>query len=371
MVPVNTSFSFFCTTPIVEEDLKQYVHEPLAALPPALGQILPPIGLLLVPHLERGAGRGPALVSFDLPPADKSLMVAEAALDNQVVIALATADVDMSEYHYTLYDAIAAQTAKLAPASFLADFEKLLREELKAEANGEIREDSWTQKQKYLHRTSGNGKREITLWNDYLRQALRDTLTLFLHGICCDIDVEAGPRQLASRYIRKRLELLKGAFPPPEGYALFPRTGPPPQGLAVQGLARAVLSVPKQLITESADVVLPMLGTKSHVKQWLNVELPKTQNLRVDLLAELESGRRTHLELQSRNDPEMPFRMLEYAVAIYRREGKFPIQLLVYVGIGRLPVWAHKRLSACSNGELDDFALKILDSATLDQLFER
>ena len=26
MVPVNSSFSFFCTTPIVEEDLKQYVH---------------------------------------------------------------------------------------------------------------------------------------------------------------------------------------------------------------------------------------------------------------------------------------------------------------------------------------------------------
>jgi hypothetical protein len=51
---------------------------------------------------------------------------------------------------------------------------------------------------------------------------MRDTLTLFLHGICCDIDVEPGPRQLASRFIRKRLELFKGAFPPPEGYALFP-----------------------------------------------------------------------------------------------------------------------------------------------------
>jgi hypothetical protein len=222
MVPVNTSFSFFCTTPIVEEDLKQYVHEPLAALPPILGQILPHIGLLLVPHLERGAGRTPPLVSFDLPPEDKSLMAAEATVEDLVVIALATSDIDMSEYHYTLYDAIAAQMTKRAPASFLEDFAKLLRDELAAEANGEIREDSWLAKQKYLNRSSGNGKRETVLWNDYMRQALRDTLTLFLHGICCDIDVEAGPRQLASRYIRKRLELLKAAFPPPEGYALFP-----------------------------------------------------------------------------------------------------------------------------------------------------
>ena len=208
--------------PIVEEDLKQYVHDPLAALPPALCKILPPIGLLLVPHLERASGRGPALVSFDPPPTEKLLLSNEAALDDRVVIALATTNIDMSEYHYSLYDAIAGQTTKRAPASVIEDFGKLLREELAAEANGEIREDSWALKQKYLHRASGNGKRETTLWNDYLQQALRDTLTLFLHGICCDIDVEAGPRQLASRYIRKRLELLRSAFPLPDGYSLFP-----------------------------------------------------------------------------------------------------------------------------------------------------
>ncbi len=222
MVPVNSSFSFFSTTPIVDEDLKQYVHEPVAALPPAVGEMLPPIGLLLVPHLEKGTGRGPAMVSFEAPPSGRSLLTAEVTVDDRVLVALATSGVDMSEYHYTLYDAIATQIAKRAPASFLADFAKLLREELASEVNGEIREDSWELKQKYLHRSSGNGKRESTLWADYQRQALRDTLTLYLHGICCDIDVEAGPRQLASRYIRKRLELLKSIFPPPEGYALFP-----------------------------------------------------------------------------------------------------------------------------------------------------
>ena len=222
MVPVNGSFSFFCTTPIVDEDLKRYVHEPLAALPPVIGQMLPHIDLLLVPHLERGGTRGPALVSFDSPPAAKTLLVAEIGFDDQVVIALATSDIDMSEYHYSLYDAIALQITRHAPDSVLVDFDKLLRAELAAEANGEIREESWKLKQKYLRRTSGNGAREALLWDEYLRQALRDTLTLFLHGICCDIDVEAGPRQLASRYIRKRLELLKGAFPLPDGYSLFP-----------------------------------------------------------------------------------------------------------------------------------------------------
>lgn len=223
MVPVNATFSFFCTTPIAEEDLKQYIHEPLAALPPGLTQVLPKIGILLAPYIEKAAGRGPALVSFEVvQDLKKSLLSAEATVDTMVIVALATSGIDMSEYHYTLYDAIAGQVTKRAPETLATEFEKLVREELEASANGEIREESWDLKQKYLHRTQGNGKRESTLFADYLRQALRDTLTLFLHGICCDIDVEAGPRQLASRYIRKRLELLRSAFPLPEGYALFP-----------------------------------------------------------------------------------------------------------------------------------------------------
>jgi hypothetical protein len=45
---------------------------------------------------------------------------------------------------------------------------------------------------------------------------------LYLHGICCDIDVDPGPRQLASNHIRKRLRYLRGLYPPPEGYAVLP-----------------------------------------------------------------------------------------------------------------------------------------------------
>jgi len=34
--------------------------------------------------------------------------------------------------------------------------------------------------------------------------------------------VETGPRQMPSRYLRKRLELLASLYPPPEGYTVFP-----------------------------------------------------------------------------------------------------------------------------------------------------
>jgi hypothetical protein len=50
---------------------------------------------------------------------------------------------------------------------------------------------------------------------------------LYLHGICCDIDVETGPRQIASRYLRLRLQLLESLFPPPAGYRVFPEESKP------------------------------------------------------------------------------------------------------------------------------------------------
>jgi len=59
-------------------------------------------------------------------------------------------------------------------------------------------------------------------FRDYTRQSFIDTLTLYLHGICCDIDVDTGPRQVPSRYLRKRLLALEELFPPPPGVALFP-----------------------------------------------------------------------------------------------------------------------------------------------------
>ena len=56
----------------------------------------------------------------------------------------------------------------------------------------------------------------------YRRQALEDTLALYLHGLCCDIDIEVGPKQLPSKHVRKRLLALKEQLPPPDGVALFP-----------------------------------------------------------------------------------------------------------------------------------------------------
>jgi hypothetical protein len=97
----------------------------------------------------------------------------------------------------------------------------LIREELRNNVHGEVDDEAWKLKTHLIHKQS-DASRDSKLFRAYARQALIDTLTLYLHGICCDIDVDTGPRQLASRHLRKRLELLRQAWPPPAGYAVFP-----------------------------------------------------------------------------------------------------------------------------------------------------
>ncbi len=82
----------------------------------------------------------------------------------------------------------------------------------------------------------------------------------------------------------------------------------------------------KQLFRSGAGSTLGELTGKS-VARWLDVELPRVQNPRVNLLGETTDG-----ELQSTNAPDMPLRMSEYCLAILRKLGRFPRQALVYVG---------------------------------------
>ena len=68
------------------------------------------------------------------------------------------------------------------------------------------------------------------------------------------------------------------------------------------------------------------------IEKWLDIELPKAQNLRMDLLGEDLGGNLHQFELQSTNDGRIDLRMAEYALGTYRLSGKFPRQIVLYVG---------------------------------------
>jgi hypothetical protein len=221
MIPLNNTFSYFATLSIAEEDLRQYLHDPIAALPSAICTAAGSVGILLVPHLERGNGRSAGWVDSEKPPEGKQVFWVTTEVERHPVLLFATKEVDVADYHYHFYNAIATVISNHWAPESQDRYLRLLREEFGADVHGEVDEKSWHLKQALVRRQS-NARKETKAFREYARQSFADTLTLYLHGICCDIDVETGPRQMPSRYLRRRLELLEGLYPPPEGYAVFP-----------------------------------------------------------------------------------------------------------------------------------------------------
>jgi hypothetical protein len=228
MIPLSNTFSYFCASvPLSEEDLKEYLEEPIASLPPAISSLLPKVSIMLVPYLERVDGKEKGSVQRDefvcteKPPENRLSWATQVQFDKEEVLVFALKDQDVSEYHYRFYHVLATLAGNLWSEEAQIQYCTALREELNAGVHGEVDEESWRMKQSLLRRQT-NIRKETKVFRDYARQSFIDTLTLYLHGICCDIDVETGPRQLPSRYLRKRLNVLFALFPPPSGYAVFP-----------------------------------------------------------------------------------------------------------------------------------------------------
>ena len=221
MIPVTSKFSYFSTLPVAEEDLRQYLNDPIAAISSGITGNLPRIGIILAPYLEKGSGKEGDCVTFERPADSRQIAFSIRDLDDMTVLALSIKDLEVADYHYQFYNALASVVANRWSADTQERFYRAIREELSAEVHGEVDEKSWHLKQALLRRQT-NVRKETKLFREYARQAFEDTLTLYLHGTCCDIDVDTGPRQMPSRYLRRRLELLISLFPPPDGYAVLP-----------------------------------------------------------------------------------------------------------------------------------------------------
>ena len=232
MVPLTNTFSyFFAGLPLSEEDLKEYLEEPIAALPPRVVSALPPAHIILVPFLEKANGKDKR--HRQLAPGAREFISLEKPPDNRLCthfhlrnpqgadLIFAVKDVEVADYHYYFYRQLAVLSEAALPEDVRLEYHGILAEELSAKAHGEVDEESWHQKQALRRRTS-KIRRDTKAFRDYARQSFIDSATLYLHGICCDIDVETGPRQLPSRFLRKRLTWFESTFPPPDGYAVFP-----------------------------------------------------------------------------------------------------------------------------------------------------
>src|ERR1022692_2000102 len=83
------------------------------------------------------------------------------------------------------------------------------------------------------------------------------------------------------------------------------------------------------------------------------------------------------LELQSGNDAAMPLRMAEYCLGIFRLFGRFPRQVVLYVGEPQLRMENELRgvdvlfwygLIDMSASELEDVSMRVLDAKSVEEL---
>jgi hypothetical protein len=86
----------------------------------------------------------------------------------------------------------------------------------------------------------------------------------------------------------------------------------------------------------------------------------------LDLLGETVDGDLIHLELQSGNDATMPLRMIEYGLGVRRLFGRFPRQILLYVGEAPMRMESELRSAHLS------YRYRLIDIRTLngDRLLE-
>src|SRR6202051_5161279 len=99
MIPLSNTFSYFCASvPMSEEDLKEYLQEPVAALPPSIIAALPKISILLVPYLERSNAKDKSkaksadYISIEKPPESRTSTSTQLRLGEETVLAFALKD---------------------------------------------------------------------------------------------------------------------------------------------------------------------------------------------------------------------------------------------------------------------------------------
>ncbi len=113
-------------------------------------------------------------------------------------------------------------------------------------------------------------------------------------------------------------------------------------------------------IFEEVPHRLSKILSPAPIKELLPTALPSTE-LRVDFLARLEDESILHMEFQSFNDANMPWRMLRYYTAIAEKYKTHNIkQLVVYVGNEKLRMKSRLRIRNLT------FSYEILDIRQID-----
>src|ERR1035441_9522696 len=133
MTPINNKFSYHLAMPVAEEDLRQYLHDPVEALPEVVSELLPKVAIVLAPFLERGSTKTSIAVVADKPPEPKLVFSTRVEGADVTTLFFTIKDEQVSDYHYYFYDELAALLSLRWSEKAQETWQGLLREEVTAE----------------------------------------------------------------------------------------------------------------------------------------------------------------------------------------------------------------------------------------------
>lgn len=224
LIPAGDALSYFSVVTLDQAQSERLVFEPFSALPPAVSRYLPDLGLILVPYLqpaEDGSTAGPDVRITFKAPSDSGRQGAVTVEDGtRCLVFLPVWGDDTYDAHVEFYGQVAQALSERMGSKLSGPFNSLLKRELAGKVRGEVDDFAWEAKHALLGLDSPDSDQAVLA--TYRRRALQRTLLLYLHGLCCDITVHAGPQQLPTKDMRRRLLELKEHLPPPSGVALFP-----------------------------------------------------------------------------------------------------------------------------------------------------
>ena len=128
MVPLSNACGYFAAMPLSEEDIRGYLEEPAAALPPAVQSMLGGLFILLAPYLELGEKPGEETVSFEKPASGREAWATQFPLEGRAALVFAIKDQPAAEYHYVFYRAVATLVMDAITEDARERFYGLLRE---------------------------------------------------------------------------------------------------------------------------------------------------------------------------------------------------------------------------------------------------
>ena len=101
-----------------------------------------------------------------------------------------------------------------------ASWLEALGREIQAGITGEIDETALEEKRALASsRVTARSRRRL---ERYARASFAGTFAEYVHALWHDVTVRTGPEHLPPDWLRRRLELVSGWFPPRPGYRLFP-----------------------------------------------------------------------------------------------------------------------------------------------------